>query len=585
MVVLLLVAFAAGIGAALSPCVLPVLPALLSTTATGGRRRPLGVVLGLAVTFTISIAVLASAVKGVGLGSSTLRNVSIAILLGFGIVLIVPGLAERFERPLAGLSRLGPRSRGDGFWSGLLVGGALGFVYTPCTGPILGAVVSIGASSSTTLRTLAIAIAYSAGTALVLLGLALGGRKLLDRARVSFGGLRIQRILGGVLVATALVMVANLDIDLEQAIFKSAPSVNIASALETSGGVKDRIAQDLHKKSRFEVAAAKVKSDPPVAHKSSLPDLGPAPEFTGTQRWFNTPGDKPLTLKELRGRVVLVDFWTYTCINCIRTLPYIEAWDRAYRSKGLTIVGVHSPEFTFERNASNVAHAIATDGIKYPVAQDNNLETWSAWGNEYWPADYLIDARGRVRAYHFGEGDYGKSENEIRELLAERDSGAVGARARPKHVVDVSTDLATPETYLAEPGRSSNFPGATNGRHDYGPPSSAKLGQSEFRYAGVWTIKNEAATAGPGARLDADVIAKHTYVVLGTKDGRPRKVEVLLDGKPIPASDAGADVHHGALTVKRQRLYSVISLPHGDEQHVLTLIASPGVQGYSFTFG
>ncbi len=589
MVVLLLVAFAAGIGAALSPCVLPVLPALLSSTGTGGRRRPVGVVVGLAITFTFSITVLASAVKGVGLGSSTLRDISIAIVLGFGIVLLVPSLAERLERPLAGLSRMGPRSRGDGFWSGILVGGALGFVYAPCTGPILGAIISISASTHTTLRSLLIAIAYSAGTALVLLGLSLGGRKLLDRARTAFGGVRIQRILGGVLVATALIMVANLDVDLEQSIFIHAPSVNIASALETSHSVENRIASDLHRNSRFANAQARADraaaTDPPTTKKSSLPVLGRAPNFTGNQDWFNTPGDRPLTMQGLRGHVVLVDFWTYTCINCIRTLPYLEAWDMKYRSKGLTIVGVHSPEFTFEQNAGNVKHAIATDGIHYPVVQDNHLATWDAYQNEFWPADYLIDAQGRVRAYHAGEGDYGTLEHQIRELLAERGATKLGGDAKPRDVID-PTQVATPETYLGEPGRSANFPQQVYGRHNYGPPQSAP-GESEFQYSGVWTInrKAQSATAGAGARLDANVFAKNTYVVLGTGDGKPHAVEVLLDGKPIPASEAGADVHHGVLTVSRQRLYSVISLPGGDDGHVLTLLAAPGVQGYSFTFG
>jgi cytochrome c biogenesis protein CcdA/thiol-disulfide isomerase/thioredoxin len=584
MVLLLLVALVAGAGAALSPCVLPVLPALLSTTATGGRRRPFGVVLGLAVTFAISIAVLASAVKGVGLGSSTLRNVSIVIVFCFGIALLVPGLTARLEAPLAGLSRLGPKSKGDGFWSGVVVGGALGFVYTPCTGPILGAVISIGASTHTTLQLLLIAIAYAAGTGVVLLGLALGGGKLLDRARKRFGGPAIQRLLGGVLVATALVMVANLDINLEQWISSNIPDVNLASALENSQ--KGRIAADLRHKSRFEVAQTKAQATTTTAGRtpeSSLPDLGPAPDFVGNQRWWNTPGDRPLTLKGLRGRVVLVDFWTYTCINCIRTLPYLEAWDKAYRSKGLTIVGVHSPEFTFEHNAGNVAHAIKTDGIHYPVAQDNDLATWGAYGNQYWPAHYLIDTKGQVRAVGFGEGGYAKTESEIRELLAARGEQQLGARAKPHHVIKV-TNVATPETYLAEPGRSENFPDQVEGRHDYGPPPTSSPAESGFRYSGVWTIAGEGATAGPGARLDANVYAKNTYVVLGTTDGRPRTVDVLLDGKPISAADAGADVHHGALTVTGQRLYSVISLP-SDAGHVLTLLPAQGVQGYSFTFG
>src|SRR5947207_4034311 len=361
----LLVAFAviAGAGTALSPCVLPVLPALLSAGATGGRRRPLGIAIGLAATFTVTIVGLANVIDGVGLGASATRWLAIVALAGFGLTMMVPAAAARLEAPLARLTRLGPRSGGDGFGSGLLVGAALGFVYAPCAGPILAAVITVGAASS---RTVPVALGFALGSAAVLLLLAFGGRVVATRIRAAGRGPGLQRVLGGVLVVTAVAMATNLDIRFQSAIARHLPAavVDPTHSLETSDAVASRL-RHLRSPSPFAVAAAHASTS------SALPHLGAAPDFTGTQRWFNTPRGRPLTLAGLRGHVVLVDFWTYTCINCIRTLPYLRAWDARYRRDGLVIVGVHSPEFPLEHSASNVASAIAADHIRYPVVQDN----------------------------------------------------------------------------------------------------------------------------------------------------------------------------------------------------------------------
>src|SRR4051794_20448473 len=416
MALLVLFAVAAGAGTALSPCVLPVLPALLSAGATGGRRRPLGIVLGLAVTFTLTIVGLATVVDGVGLGSSATRDLAIVALAGFGIAIAVPALGDRLEAPFSRLSRYGPKTVGRGFWSGLLVGGALGFLYAPCAGPILAAVVSVSAASG---HAVAVGLAYSVGSAVVLLVLALGGRALADRGGRAGRGPALQRAPGAVMVLTAVAMAAQLDVRFQSAIADPLPAVvvNPTKPLEDSRAVAKRL-DDLRRPSQFAVAA---RAD------GGLQDYGEAPGFTGNERWFNS---RPLTLRSLRGRVVLVDFWTYTCINCLRTLPHLKAWDSAYRRDGLTIVGVHSPEFAFEHDAGNVAAAIRREGIRYPVAQDNKLATWDAYGNQYWPAEYLIDARGHVRHVQFGEGDYDETEAAIRTLL--RDAGSsVGGRSRP----------------------------------------------------------------------------------------------------------------------------------------------------------
>ncbi len=579
MLLLLLFAVLAGAGTALSPCVLPVLPALLSAGATGGRRRPFGLALGLALTFTITIVGLATVVDGVGLGSDVLRGVAIAVLLAFGVALLVPSLVQRLEEPLAALSRFGPRDRGDGFLSGMLVGGALGFVYAPCAGPILAAVVTVSAASGSTV---AIALAYAAGSAAVLLLLSLGGQKLMDRVRAAGRGPAVQRVLGLILIVTGLAMAGNLDVRLETEIARHAPDLSLTAGLEDSGAVRQRL-RDLRGAPKFDSAAAPAARTTTTAGvRSGLPVLGVAPEFTGTQRWWNTPGDRPLTLAGLRGKVVLIDFWTYSCINCLRTLPYLKAWDAKYRKDGLVIVGVHAPEFGFEKDAGNVAEAIRSNGIRYPVVQDNDLATWNAWGNQYWPAEYLVDAQGRVRATKFGEGKYDESEADIRALLAEAGRAAPDGYVQPKGAI-VPSEQTSPETYLGSERAQGWVDPPIDGVHSYGRPP-ATLALNAFAFGGTWKGAPQNATAVSGATIDAQVQAKDVYLVLGRGRAGGSRVRVLLDGRPITARQAGDDAPGGVVTVRGHRLYHLVSLADV-QRHRLTLRMDPGVAGYAFTFG
>jgi cytochrome c biogenesis protein CcdA/thiol-disulfide isomerase/thioredoxin len=595
MIVLITFALLAGAGTALSPCVLPVLPALLSAGGVGGRRRPLGIVLGLSVTFTITIVGLAKVVDGVGLGNDPLRDVAIVVLLAFGLALLAPSLSARLEAPLSRLARFGPRSRGEGFRSGLLVGGALGFVYTPCASPILAAVISVSAASG---LSIAVAVAYAIGSALVLLVLTLGGRRVFERVRAAGRGPLLQRALGVVMILTAVAIVTMLDVTFDQFIAQNIPNVNLTASLECSSTLTGRLHEISGHRAKFtpangssacgggssvvHAAPASASQATLLADAHALRGLGTAPEFSETQRWFNTPGGQPLTLASLRGHVVLVDFWTYTCINCIRTLPYLKAWDATYRPLGLTIVGVHTPEFSFEHDAGNVASAIRQFGLRYPVAQDNNMGTWNAYGNQYWPADYLIDARGQVRDASFGEGKYAETETAIRALLAEA-GHLVGGKSRPRGVI-VPSELATPETYLGTDRAQGWLQAPQQGRHNYGPPTSGELSLNQFAYSGTWDIGSQPATAVSGAGIDVEFQAKDVYLVLSSAGGSPRTLQVLLDGRPIAASAAGADVHGGAVSITRQRLYGLVSL-RGDERHHLSLRFAPGVSGYAFTFG
>ena len=524
MVLLALFALIAGAATAVSPCVLPVLPVVLSAGATGGRRRPLGIVTGMTLSFTFATVALVYVIDAFGLPNGLLRTLAIVVLLVFGATLLVPAASARVE---AWLTRIAPRAhRGDpdgGFWSGMLVGLSLGLVYAPCAGPILAAVITVSASQSFTAGRLAVAFAYALGSGIVLYGLMLGGRRV--TRRLGRQSPHFQMATGLVMVLMAVAMLTNLDTRFQTAIANDLPSVLV----DPSG--------------KLEEAVAKTPN-------SKLKVLGEAPDFTGNQRWFNTPGGRPLTLKQLRGKVVLVDFWTYTCINCIRTLPYLKALDARYRKDGLVIVGVHTPEFPFEREASNVQAAIKQNGIRYPVAQDNKYATWDAYGNQYWPAEYFIDAQGRVRYVHFGEGDYAKKEKVVRELLAEAGRTAGGAMTHPRGIA--VTFNTTPETYLGTARTPT-------------PPNY-------LRFVGPWKREKEDAVAGTGSRLQLAFAAKHVYLVLGSPD-QTRYLDVILDGRP-----------YRRLAIRQQKLYDLVDLPRAGH-HDLELRPETGIAGYAFTFG
>jgi cytochrome c biogenesis protein CcdA/thiol-disulfide isomerase/thioredoxin len=591
MALLILFGFVAGAATALSPCVLPVLPIALSAGATGGRRRPLGIVAGLAVSFTFATVALVYVISALGLPDDLLRKLAIFVLLAFGVSLMIPPVAARLEAWLSRFAGIagGPRSGGgDGFWSGVAVGGSLGFVYAPCAGPILAGVITVSASQSFSTGRLAVALSYGLGSAVVLYLLMLGGRRVI--APLARRGSGFQVAMGAVMVFIALAMLGNYDVKFQNQIASSLPSflVNPSKSLEDTSTARRALAEVRggtggalgEASAEAAVTGSSASGGGATGKGSGLPVIGRAPEFTDTQHWFNTPGDRPLSLKSLRGRVVLVDFWTYSCINCLRTLPYLTAWDRRYRKDGLTIVGIHSPEFPFEKDAGNVEEAIQRNGIEYPVAQDNNLTNFTDYGTEYWPAEYFIDAKGRVRYVHFGEGEYGEKEKVIRELLHEA-GHRVGAGDSGAQGIEASTGVTTPESYLGSlrAQRFVNGPIAA-GTQDFGSPGAPPA--NELAYSGRWKVEPESATARGGS-LELSFGARRVYLVLGSP-GESRRVRVLLDGRPIPDRLAGSDVHHGVVTVSGQRLYDLVELPKVEDR-TLRLVPEAGVMGYAFTFG
>lgn len=580
---LLLIVFAlfAGAATAVSPCVLPILPAILGAGVTGGRRRPLGVVTGLTLSFTFAAVALVYVIDALGLPNDIQRTIAIVVLAGFGIALLIPPVSDRIEATISRFVGAPRMRRGDGFGSGVLLGGGLGLAYFPCAGPILAGVITVSAAQDFTVGRLAVALAYALGSGIVLYAIMLGGRRVTDRIKPIQG--RVQMVMGAAMVAVAVLMAANLDTRFQTAIADDLPGflTNPSQSIQESEAVATEIRQLSPGGGATEAGAEQ------IATGADLPDLGAAPDFTDTGEWFNTDGQQ-LSIKELtaQGNVVLIDFWTYTCINCIRTFPYLKAWDEKYRDDGLVIVGVHAPEFPFEREADNVRASIEQNGLQYPVVQDNDLGTWNAFRNQYWPAKYLIDANGEIRYTHFGEGDYDTTEEAIRTLLADAGEGDLGGltSASGERAAD---GLGTPETYLG----AARAQGFVNGRFPTGITNFGTVGDAvvdqlppnAFAYQGRWRISTEDATSLEDSRLDAHYRARRVFLVMGSPE-RPREVEVLLDGEPIPDELAGEDVRKGKVVVDEQRLYRLVDSGQA-EDHVLTLKFPRGVSGYAFTFG
>jgi cytochrome c biogenesis protein CcdA/thiol-disulfide isomerase/thioredoxin len=541
MIVLLGIGFVAGIVTAISPCVLPVLPILLAGGASG--RSPLRIVAGLVVSFTVFTLFASWLLSQLGLPQDFLRNLAIVLLFVTAATLLVPRAALLIERPLAFFSRLRPTNVGGGF----LLGATLGLVFVPCAGPVLATVTVVAAKNEVGVRAILLTLAYSLGAAVPMLAIAFGGREAAASLRRHAQPVRL--VSGALIALVALGLVFHLDDHLAQ--LTPGYTSFIQNKVEGNSTAKRELA-----KVRGGGAALAAVKNPTAA----LPDFGIAPPLHPDGAWINS---QPLTLSQLRGKVVLIDFWTYSCINCLRTLPHLKAWYAAYHSRGLVIIGVHTPEFAFEHVTSNVRAAVKRLGITYPVVQDNDYKTWDNYANQYWPAEYLIDRAGHVRHTHFGEGEYNVTEQLIRKLLGDRGSSA-------RQVPDLTpTELVTPETYLGSE-RIQNYIGSTlrPGRPAIYLPA-ATLPQDDLTYGGTWTIGPQQVVAGPGALLRLHFHANNVYVVLGGR-GTAR---ALVDGKPA-----------GTIHVNAYRLYTVRSSSTLADA-TLELRFSPGVKGYSFTFG
>ncbi len=560
---LIVVAAVAGLATFLSPCVLPVLPVVAATSTTGGRRRPLGIATGLAVAFVVFTLLASRVLSALGLPQDLLRNLAIVLLAVAGVALLVPGVGEALGRafqPLA--ARAGGRlAGGDGFWSGVALGAGLALVWTPCAGPILAAVTALSAERRISAELVAITVAYAAGATLPLFAIALLGHRAAGYlSGVRHSGLVVRRVSGAVLIAAAYLFTTDIPTQL------AASTPGYVSAIQKVERAHS-IAGDLR-----HLTASAANAPAAVAAGSSpdtLRNYGPAPDFTRITKWINTPGSRPLTLRGLRGKVVLVDFWTYSCVNCIRTLPYLKAWYARYHRDGLVIVGVHTPEFAFEHVVSNVQRAVREHGIRYPVAVDDKYGTWDAWANQYWPADYLIDRNGDVRDAHFGEGGYTQTQDAIRTLLGEK---ATGPMAQAKGAISPSSQVETPETYLgtyrAQAYTQQLHP---NTDSDYGAPAASQ--PNEVELAGHWRVESHQIVAGAGAKLLFEYVAPRIYLVAAPPASGPVTLGVSVDGSP-----------KASVRVPDDDLYQLAHMPTAGP-HKLVLSVPAGTSLYSFTFG
>src|SRR6266849_4998795 len=432
MIVLLGIGFLAGVITAVSPCILPVLPIVLAGGASGSGRRPFAIIAGLVVSFTVFTLAASSLLSALGLPQDVLRNIAIAMLFVLAATLLFPRIGFVLERPLAFMTRRRAGNLGGGFALGV----SLGLVFVPCAGPVLATITALSAQHRISFDTVLLTLAYAVGAAVPMLLIALGGRRVARRMRAQSQNFR--RAMGVLLAGAALAIVFNTAQSLQTAL--GGYTTSIQKHIEDTSLARKHLDSLQGRSNAFAAAAAKKVRAP----KSSLPVLGRAPDFVGIAHWLNTPGDRARSLASLRGKVVLVDFWTYSCINCIRTLPHLRAWYAAYHRAGLEIVGVHTPEFAFEHVRGNVEQATHDLHVTWPVALDSAYKTWDAYSNEYWPAEYLVDRSGRVRRAHFGEGEYGDTERAIRRLLAADGATVPGSR----RVADTTpTALVTSETY------------------------------------------------------------------------------------------------------------------------------------------
>jgi cytochrome c biogenesis protein CcdA/thiol-disulfide isomerase/thioredoxin len=567
-VTLFLLAYLGGVLTILSPCILPVLPFVFARADRPFVKSGLPLLVGMALSFA-AIATLAAVGGGWAVEANRVgRAIALILFAGFALLLIFPSLSDRAMQPLVRLGeRLSGPGRKEGIGGSLLLGLATGLLWAPCAGPILGLILTGAALSGASANTVLLLLAYALGAASSLgLALLIGGKVFAAMKKSLGAGQWVRRALGVLVLAAVVVIALGLDTKLLTKV-SSSQTNSIETGLARALGMEDHM---------------------PSGGSASLNDQGPMPPFDGATGWLNS---MPLDAKALKGKVVLVDFWTYSCINCIRTVPEIEALHKRYGKDGLVVVGVHTPEFAFERDPANIRKAIGDFGITYPVAIDSNYTIWRAFKNQYWPAHYLADANGRIRYHHFGEGGAGQTEAAIRKLLAEagRNPGDGMAQEQTRGAsAAASGEAATRETYVGF-GRGANF--ASPGGFVHGKPTSysvpASMALGQWAYGGQWTVElSRGRLNAAGGSVTMRFKARDLHLVLGSPDGKPIRFRVTLDGK-APGADHGMDIDAaGNGQVTDHRLYQLIRQKDGAAERTFTItFIDPGVEAYAFTFG
>lgn len=568
MLLLVLFSFIAGIVTVLSPCILPVLPIILTGTSGGSKKRPLGIVTGFVASFTFFTLFLTSIVQSLGISADVLRHFSVVVLFLFGLSLLLPFVQGLLEKAFTLFAGKAPNnSQTTSFWGGLLIGASLGLLWTPCVGPILASVLSLALTGTVTGSAAVITLAYAIGTAIPMFAIMIGGQALLQRnAWLLKRTGQIQKAFGVLMMATAVAIYFNLDRSFQTYILQKFPNYGVGlTSFEDNEVIREQL-QEIQPNSGSNRGSELRGNPSPIGSD----DFGEAPELIEGGAWINS---EPLRLSELRGKVVLIDFWTYSCINCIRTLPYLRSWHEKYADDGLVIIGVHTPEFEFEKDLENLQTAVDDFELEYPIMQDNNYATWRAFDNRYWPAKYLIDAQGRIRYFHFGEHGYDETEAKIQELLQE--AGADGDLGEVQNQ-EYRITARTPETYLGYErmeGIVFTQRVTPNQAQTYAMPDS--LTRNTFAFGGEWqTAAEYSQPVSPGATLKYRYEAKDVFLVMRTTDDQPADVQVYLDGEFVQT-----------VSVNEDRLYSLVELERPGE-HVLELrFESPTIQAFAFTFG
>lgn len=573
MLLLILFAFLAGVVTVLSPCILPLLPIILSSADGTGKQKPLGVVVGFVASFTFFTLFLSTIVRLSGIPAESLRFLSIFILAGFGVSLLIPQVQAQIEILFSRFANLVPSTQSKtGFFGGLVIGLSLGLLWTPCVGPILASVISLAITGTVTTQAFLITLAYAVGTAIPMFMIMLAGSTALQKVPWLLRNTgKIQKAFGVLMILTAIGIFFNVDRRFQTWVLEIFPNYGVGL---TKFEDTDRIKNELEKVNQKPMDENQLGR--PMSELTQSKGV-PAPELISGGQWFNS---QPLQLADLRGKVVLVDFWTYSCINCQRTLPYLKTWWQKYQDQGLVIIGVHAPEFEFEKNPKNVQQAISDFELTYPTMQDNEFATWRAYDNHYWPAKYLIDKDGNVRYTHFGEGKYDETEKMIQELLKETGSQvSTDQISNPKY----QTYARTPELYLGF-ARLQYLASPERIKQDQVTAFTAPetLSTNSFAYQGDWTVMPEYAAPSKDAQLHLNFEAKEVFLVARPKNGQVGQMKVYLDNQ---MQAFGADNENGIITVDSDRLYKLIQLPSPSRHELKIEFQDENLEVYAFTFG
>ncbi len=576
MTLLALFAFLAGIVTILSPCILPVLPIVLSGSV-GGKRKPLGVVTGFIASFSAFTLLLSALVQTLSIPADALRVVAVIIIITFGLTLAVPRLHTFLEGILSRVVKTGKTQNRNGFAGGILTGMSLGLVWTPCVGPIMASVITLAVSQQIDGGAVLIIASYSLGTSIPMFALMVGGRKLLSRfPRLTSRTAGIQRVFGIIMIAAALMIAVGADRRFQTAVLDLFPQYGAGlTAFESSEPVRKALDEWRGKSSDQESSTESPFTWENRPQGAQLSDFGAAPSLIAKGPWINT--EVPLDMDSLRGKVVLVDFWTYSCINCVRTIPHLQQWYERYSEEGFVIIGVHSPEFPFERNINNVKKAVEDLGVPWPVVLDNDFSQWHAYNNRYWPAHFFIDAEGRVRYFQFGEGSYGEAEDVIRQLLREAGRSISVRRSSEADLLKYSP--RTPEIYLGYT-RLEGFLSTSvmDEESEYTHRQPEEPGT--WSLSGSWTFRNDFIELDGSGTLSLAFEGRDIFMVIEPEE-TGSALSILIDGRKGADTE---DVQEGVLKPDTSRLYHLASFDEAGE-HLISIQVEGHVRFYTFTFG